>query len=595
MNTQIDYINAGSDVRLVDGSGNSALRVVRDWNGSACRLAVVNQGAEAVCVKEVAAFIAKMPYPAETPFYGEGYNMLSQYEGTIESFGSITRLTDAQHYKFPQTEGLSTVYNLLVLHPENEVVVLGFSSCRRFRGELRFNTETIEIALCCEGIELGAGETLELEEFFSAIGADREELLAAFGQCIEANHPRLPVSEVPTGWCSWYCYGDSLKEQDIFDNLAAIQSNNAGLKFIQLDAGYQRMMGDWLTPHANFPNGIQPLCQRIKETGFEPALWVAPFIAEEKSELLRDHPEWFIQNDEGEPLCSADVSFGGWRWAPWYMLDGTHPGAQDYLRHVFHTMREEWHCRYFKLDANMWGALPWGRRYDPQATSIDAYRAGMRAIREGAGDDAFILGSNTPMWPSIGELHGMRVSNDVVRMWDTFQGRARESFHRSWQNEHLWLNDPDCLVLRNQDSEIIAKVGAPLGHGEHLGEDEFSFHAAYILACGGLVLVSERMMDLNADHRNVIQRLLPPSGVAARFDDRDFRVGRIETDDGLLLCLLNWDDDPVTYEFPLASACDVSDFWTDEVLERGVTSISPLTLAPRSGRVLRCQNNEYNR
>ncbi|NIP98251.1 MAG: alpha-galactosidase, partial [Akkermansiaceae bacterium] len=73
-----------------------------------------------------------------------------------------------------------------------------------------------------------------------------------------------------------------------------------------------------------------------------------------------------------------------------YMLDGTHPGARDYLRHVFRTMREEWQCRYFKLDANMWGALPFGRRHDPQATRVDAYRAGMQAIRDGAGEGSFI-------------------------------------------------------------------------------------------------------------------------------------------------------------------------------------------------------------
>ncbi|MBT3194541.1 MAG: alpha-galactosidase [Verrucomicrobia bacterium] len=579
---------ASRDVRPCTPSPSDELRVIREWDGDACRLAVVNDGLDPVCVKEVAAFIAPMPYAADTPFYGEGYNMLSQYEGTLAEFGSITRLTDAKHYKFPQTEGFSTVYNLLVLYPENETVVLGFSSCRRFRGELRFNTEAIEIVVCCEGVELCAGETLELEEVFVAGGTDREELLAAFGRRIESNHPRLPVREIPTGWCSWYCYGDSLTEDDLFENLAVMEKHHPDLRFIQLDAGYQKWMGDWLTPHPNFPNGIQSLCHRIKDAGFEPALWVAPFIAEEQSEVLRDHPEWFIQNDQGKPLCSADVTFGGWRWAPWYMFDGTHPGAQDYIRHVFRTMREEWGCRYFKLDANNWGAMPWGHRYDPKATSIDAYRAGMQALLEGAGEDAFVLGSNAPMWPSIGALHGMRVSNDVSRRWETFQGRAQESFQRSWQNGRLWLNDPDCLVLDNIAPEIMEKVGAPLKHGEHLGKEEFSFHAAYILACGGLILVSERMMDLTDDHRRIIRKLLPPGGKAARFDDRTFRIGRIETDEGLILCLFNWADDPAEMEVPLSGPHDVSDYWTDEMLARGVNGTPPLTLAPRSARVLRC-------
>lgn len=581
-------VDVASEVRPCSPSLSGGLRVIREWDGDACRLAVANDGPDPVRVTEVAAFITKMPYPVDTPFYGEGYNMLSQYEGTIGAFGSVSSLTDGGHYKFPQAKGFSTVYNLLVLYPKDEVIVLGFSSCRRFRGELRFNTNAIEVVVCCEGVELHAGETLQLEEFFIATGSDRERLLDAFGRRIEVNHPRLPVSEVPTGWCSWYCYGDSLTERDLFDNLAAMQQHHPDLRFIQLDAGYQRRMGDWLTPHPNFPNGIRSLCRRIKDAGFEPALWVAPFIAEEQSKVLRDHPEWFVQNDDGAPLCSADVTFGGWRWAPWYMLDGTHPGAQDYLRDVFRTMREEWQCRYFKLDATIWGAMPWGRRHDLQATSIDGYRAGMQALREGAGDDAYVLGSNAPMWPSIGELHAMRVSNDVSRKWETFQGCAREAFRRSWQNGHLWLNDPDCLVLSNLDREVIAKVGAPLKHGEDLGEEEFSFHAACILACGGPVLVSERMMDLNADHHRIIRKLLPPGGKAARFDNCDFRTGRIDTDNAHLLCLFNWGDDPATMNVSLSGPHDVSSYWTDEVLACGVTSTPHLTLAPRSARVLMC-------
>ncbi|NIP98252.1 MAG: alpha-galactosidase, partial [Akkermansiaceae bacterium] len=56
-----------------------------------------------------------------------------------------------------------------------------------------------------------------------------------------------------------YCYGDALTEQDLFDNLEAIKRNHADLQFIQIDAGYQARMGDWLVPHPNFPSGIKTL------------------------------------------------------------------------------------------------------------------------------------------------------------------------------------------------------------------------------------------------------------------------------------------------------------------------------------------------
>jgi alpha-galactosidase len=72
-------------------------------------------------------------------------------------------------------------------------------------------------------------------------------------------------------------------------------------------------------------------------------------------------------------------------------------------------MREEWGCAYFKLDANFWGAIHGGRFHDPKATRVEAYRRGMQAIRRGAGD-AFLLGCNHPIFPSLGLIDGSRSS-----------------------------------------------------------------------------------------------------------------------------------------------------------------------------------------
>jgi alpha-galactosidase len=95
--------------------------------------------------------------------------------------------------------------------------------------------------------------------------------------------------------------------------------------------------------------------RQIRDRGFEPAIWVAPFIAEEGSHLFKEHPGWFVKDETGQPLRADRVTFGGWRRGPWYALDGTHPDAQAHLERVFTTMRNEWGCTYFKLDANFWG------------------------------------------------------------------------------------------------------------------------------------------------------------------------------------------------------------------------------------------------
>lgn len=580
--------HAAYEVRLTEGRPG-ALTLERRWDGAACRISLQNTGPAPVCLKEVAVFCADMPFPAATPFYGEGYNMLSQYKGTLESFGDITNLSDRRHYKLPQADGFSTVYNLLLLFPGRETVLLGFSSCRRFAGELRFNPHRLEVVIDGEGVRVGPGETLDLEEVYAVSGPHRDALLDEFGDRIRKNHPLLPYPEIPVGWCSWYAYGPSVTEQDIFNNLATIKQRMPDLKFIQIDDGYQKHMGDWLQQHPNFPSPIRDLCLKIKDEGFEPAIWVAPFIAEKDSDLFRDHPDWFIKDDIGQPLSSGDVSFGGWRYGPWYMLDGTHPEARDYLRHVFRTMREKWQCRYFKLDANMWGAMPFGHRHDPAATRIEAYRAGMQAVLEGAGDDSFILGCNAPMWPSLGVVHGMRVTGDIARRWKTFRGLAEEGFSRNWQHGALWINDPDCIVLNNLFEENIGPDGKLMTPTTEMTDDEFSFHAAYILASGGMVLASDRMMDLDDRRYGMLRKLVPPVGRAARFDARDFRVGRIETGEDLLVCLFNETDERIEASAPLEAPCDLADFWTDAPLAASAASVSGVTLPPHSARVIRCR------
>ena len=152
------------EVRLADGEVASGVRLHREWEGGCCRLSLENTGAEPRRIGEVVAFRCGMPYEADTPFYGESYNMLSQYKGTLSSFEWVTGRSDASHYRLPEPEGRFLVYNLFMLYPKAEdAVLMGFSSCRRFSGEFHFTPDILEVVLRCEGVEVGAGERMQLE------------------------------------------------------------------------------------------------------------------------------------------------------------------------------------------------------------------------------------------------------------------------------------------------------------------------------------------------------------------------------------------------------------------------------------------------
>ncbi len=287
---------------------------------------------------------------------------------------------------------------------------------------------------------------------------------------------------------------------------------------------------------------MRPLLAQIRQAGCEPALWVAPFIAETSSQILRDHPDWFVKDETGAPLPAERVTYGGWRCTPWYMLDGTHPEVQAHLRGLFHHLRHELGIRYFKLDANFWGAIHGGHFADPDATRIQAYRRGMAAIIEGAGDDAYLLGCNAPLWPSLGLVQGMRLADDIERKGPRIRQIARELFYRSWQAGSLWLLDPDCLCLCDLPEQQASAA-------------EYYFHLASLLASGGVLLLGDKLANLDQAQRRTLAPLLARASTQhqpARFIDEGFSRAILEEEGECLHFFFNWEPSPVSVELSVA-------------------------------------------
>jgi alpha-galactosidase len=562
---------SSSVVASEDVPAPAEVKVVRDWSGPLCQARLVNEGKKPVQVKEVILFDIPHAYPAETHLYGEGFTMLSQTTGTIGKPIDMG-LTDRKHYRIPQPAGATVVYGLLTLWPgEGEHALLAFTSCRRFIGRFYVRPKSIQVAIDTEGLTLAPGATWKLEELLFRTGSDRNALLTALGEQIARNHPRLPFPEVPTGWCSWYCFGSRVTAKQVLGNLDFIAKNVPALRYIQIDDGYQAAMGDWLEAGRGFDGGVRTVLEQIRKKGGEPAIWVAPFIAEKGSRLFREHPDWFIKDDEGKPLSADRVTFKGWRRGPWFALDGTHPQVQKHFESLFRTLRRDWGCTYFKLDANFWGAMHGGKLHDSAATRIEAYRRGMEAILRGAGD-SFILGCNHPIWPSFGLVHGSRSSGDIKRLWTTFSRTARQNLSRNWQNGRLWWNDPDCVVLTGE-----------------LPEDEYLFHASVLYASGGMLLSGDDLTRISAARLAMLRKLLPAPGVAAEFEGDSLQVGWTRLGKKTVVCLLNWSNAAQTLSFKLPRPCRISDHWTGKSLGRQEGRVSIKEIPRHSARLLVCE------
>lgn len=568
---------------------NNGLVLNEKWEGNTCSLSVTNTTDNDIKPGDLTLFYAEMPFTPDTRFYGEGFNMLSQYGGTVKDFRLLGSFSDYDHYKLYRPQGINQVYNMIIFYPEGQMpLLIGFFSCYRFNGWIRFNEEIIQLALNCENAVVGAGRTEALEEIFIEQG-EVNTVLSHFADAIGKHHPKREFSEIPTGWCSWLAYGPNITEKNIYDNLDAVKKHGLDLKYIQIDDGYQEYWGDWFSFTDKFDKGVKQLCLDIKAKGFEPAIWVAPFVAERDSRLFKNHPDWFVRDESGQPLSSGDVSFGGWRCAPWYILDMTHPKAQEYIRTVFTVMKNEWQIRYFKLDAIVWASLPFGHRYDDTKTAVEAYKMGMQVICDAVGEDSFVLGGNSPMWPAIGSVNGMRITNDNCRSWYQFTQLARECFHRNWQHNRLWINDPDTVLLQNEKIKIVGpdgKVGYKLGE---LTKGEFAFNASYTMASGGMVLSSDDISLMTDDNIELLRRLLPPTKVAAEFSGEDFSVGRAKIDESkTYIYLFNFDNTEKDYIIPVDGRVEVLDLFEGTSLGIFDGEIRINGFSANSGKTLVC-------
>ncbi len=592
---------------LSDGSeAPDSLALVQLWEGPVCESELQNRGSKPVRIHSVVLFSIPHSLPPDTRIYGEGFQMLSQTGGTIGNPVQLGGYTDEHHYRLIPPKGAQSFYGMLTLSPSNAsepTCLFSFTSCHAFSGRFDLYPDRLEAVIDFENLELRPGEIRKLEEFFLEFDTNVQTLLEALSTRIAVNHPPLickagstkapETAETmksreeangdadiekdepkcfptpPTGWCSWYCFGPEVTMDDIRSNMDAIALNARELKYVQIDDGYQPAMGDWLLDAGySFGGGVSSILWQILEKGLEPALWVAPFIAEAESSIFRRHPDWFVKDEQGVPLSSDRVTFGGWRRDPWYVLDGTHPEALKHLEDTFHEMSRDWACSYFKLDANFWGAIHGGYFRDPTATRIQAYRRGMEAILKGAGE-SFVLGCNHPIWPSLGLIHGSRSSGDINRSWNSIKETARENLSRNWQNGRLWWNDPDCLLLTGE-----------------LPENEVLFHAIVLAASGGMLLSGDDLTAIDERQLDMLLKLATPFENAALFTDSDLKVGTIKSRGSEFLCLFNWNDEPEAIEFRLERDCELEDFWTEESIGRFVAGANRLNLLARSAMLL---------
>src|SRR5262249_29664483 len=107
-----------------------------------------------------------------------------------------------------------------------------------------------------------------------------------------------------------------------------------------------------------------------------------------------------------------------------------------------------------------------------------------------------------------------------------------------------------------------------------------------IYASGGMVLSGDDLTKIPPPRQEILRRLLPPTGIAAEFEDETLQVGFIRLPNKLMVCLFNWDDAPASLSFPVRGSSRLTDYWSGADLGRHTGKFTLRDLPPRSARLL---------
>jgi alpha-galactosidase len=278
----------------------------------------------------------------------------------------------------------------------------------------------------------------------------------------------------PRVWCSWYQYFEEVTAADVAENVRALDAHGLPVDVVQLDDGWLRSTGERLAPRPEF-GPVEDLVAEIHGSGREAGVWLAPFVVGAGSTVAREHPEWLVGD-------------AGFNWGDRLVgLDLTHPGVRGFLAEAAQRVRDLG-VRYVKADFLYAGAVP-GDRHDPGVSGTEAYRSGLRLLRELLGPDVYLVACGAPILPSVGLVDAMRVSPDTFHEGAEdgsagLRGRAPLEA-RAWQHGRLWTNDPDCAVLRPQFAlreewdRVVTRFGGLRSFSDRVaGLDDWGLDAA---------------------------------------------------------------------------------------------------------------------
>lgn len=151
----------------------------------------------------------------------------------------------------------------------------------------------------------------------------------------------------PVLYNSWYATTFDVNEEQQLA-LAKI-AKELGVEVFVIDDGWFKGrvndkggLGDWTVDKNKFPNGLQPMIQKINDLGLDFGIWIEPEMVNPNSDLYRQHPDWVFHYPNRTRHETRNQ----------LMLNLAREDVYQYLYSCFSTLLRENNIKFIKWDMN---------------------------------------------------------------------------------------------------------------------------------------------------------------------------------------------------------------------------------------------------
>jgi alpha-galactosidase len=191
------------------------------------------------------------------------------------------------------------------------------------------------------------------KSFVSVHSGDCFKSLKLYSRFMQASGIRFAAQEEDAYqpvWCAWG-YERKATVDEILGTLSKVKE--LGLKWVDIDDGYQQAVGDWDVNKTKFPGGgkdMRKLVDRIHSMGLKAKLWWTPLAVQPSSQLFSTNPDIILQTADGAP------QFITW-WDSYYMSP-SYSKTIDHTKGVLKMFIQDWDFDGLKMDGQHLNCVP---------------------------------------------------------------------------------------------------------------------------------------------------------------------------------------------------------------------------------------------